>query len=57
MKKALILVADPEVVRLVPGNGTHHSVGHSSYGNEPVILEVGNTAKRADPNPSAIILK
>src|SRR6266566_283957 len=57
MNKPLILVADPEIARTVPGYGVHDSTGHRPYGNEPAIFEVGKPAKSGDPNSPAIVLK
>ena len=57
MKKTLILVADPDVSRAVPGYGIHNSAGHAIHGNKPAILEVRNPASRGDPNSPVTILE
>src|SRR5580692_5375236 len=56
MKKALI-VADPEIPRAVSGNGAHVSAGHTTHGNKPAILQVGDPVERGDPNSPAFVLK
>src|SRR5580693_7013751 len=56
MKKTLV-VANPETSRVTPGDGMSVLAGHTSYGNKPVILEVGNPATRGDPNSPAVVLK
>ena len=65
MKKTVILVADPEIPRAVPGDGMHVSAGHAADGNKPAILEVGDPAhawrpkfardhpERGTPTPSS----
>jgi hypothetical protein len=57
MNKAVVLVADPEILRSVPGDGMHLSAGHAVYRNEPAIIEVGDPAARGDPNSPAFVLK
>src|SRR6266700_1656776 len=57
MKKALILVADPETSSTVFGDGIHVSVRHGADAYKPAILEVGSPAKRGDPNSPTLILK
>src|ERR1700722_13433725 len=57
MKKTVILIANPKIPRAISGNGVHDSTGHSTHGNKPAILQVGNPAERGDPNSSALVLK
>src|SRR5580704_17568083 len=57
MKKTVILVADPETPRSVPGDGKHLSTGHAAYGNESAILHVANPMKRGHANAPLIVLK
>jgi hypothetical protein len=56
MKKTVLTVANPEVPRTLPSDGTHVSTGHAAYGDKPAILEVGNAATRRYPNAPPIIL-
>src|SRR6478609_3525731 len=56
MKETLILVADPEIPRTVPGARKHQSARHGAYANKPAILKVGNPATRKDPDSPAIVL-
>jgi len=56
VKKAPMLVTDPDIPRSVSGNGSYR-VGQSAYGKETAIVEVGDTARCGDPHSSAIVLK
>src|ERR1700739_4708198 len=57
MKETLVLVADPDIPRIVAGDGMELSGGHGAYGDKPAMLEIGNAARGGDPGPPAIILK
>src|SRR5262249_2378911 len=50
-------VVDPDVPRLVLNDGKHSRVGKTAYGDEAVILQVADVAKRRDPDSPTIILK
>jgi hypothetical protein len=57
VKKALILVADPEIPPAIAREGFHDAGGHGGYWNKPAILEVGHPVMGGNPNSPMIILK
>ena len=58
MKKTLILVADPEIPRTIPGDGMHLPPGTPLTGVKPAILKVRQVRRSEDTQiRSAIILK
>src|SRR5262249_46557308 len=57
LNKTYPLVVDPDIARLVLNDGKYRFAARAAYGDEAVILEVADVAKRRDPDSPAIILK
>jgi hypothetical protein len=57
MKKALILVADPEIPPMIASEGFHDAAGHGGYWNKAALLEVGHPVMGGNPNSTMIVLK